>query len=309
MSFRARLLTVGFGGLIGLAASCALLPGGAYLLAALAAAGVVLGVHDRYQRSSPLLRNYPVFGRLHDLMHFAGTFLGVDPPSAPFRPATVQLIRERAKGREVISAFGARGPEHSADILHSMQPADAQRVPSSLSIGGAACKAPFTASYLNISALAFGAISDPAIVASSRAAKLGGFFMNTGEAGLPESFLEGGGALIWQVGTGYFGCRDADGRFDPERFREQASHPAVRAIELKLSQGSKPSKGGLLLADKVTQRIADVCQIPMGKDSVLPASHSAFDSPRGLLEFVERLRRMSGAKPVTSYPHQRPVRQ
>lgn len=300
MSFRGRMLSAGVVGVVALAALCALLPGGGYVFAGLAAFGVGLALHDRYQTTSPLLRNYPVVGRLHDLLHFAGTFLGVDQPSAPFRPATAQLIRERSEGREVVSSFGARVArgEASVDILHSMRPADAARVPQSTSLGGADCRLPFTCSYLNISALAFGAISDPALVALSRGAKLGEFYLNTGEAGVPESFFEGGGNLIWQVGTGYFGCRDSSGLFDPERFREQASHPAIRAIEIKLSQGSKPSKGGLLLADKVTRRIADVCQIPMGQDSILPASHSAFDSPRGLLEFVVRLRTLSGGKPT-----------
>jgi glutamate synthase domain-containing protein 2 len=300
MSFRSRIVSAGLVGFVALGAVCAMLPGGGYAFAGLAAFGIGLALHDRYQRSSPLLRNFPVVGRLHDLLHFAGTFLGVDPPSAPFRAATAELIRERAEGREVVSSFGARVArgEASIDVLHSMRPAEAARVPECTSLGGADCRLPFTCSYLNISALAFGAISDPALVALSRGAKRGEFYLNTGEAGVPESFFEGGGNLVWQVGTGYFGCRDASGLFDPERFRDQASHPAIRAIEIKLSQGSKPSKGGLLLADKVTRRIADVCQIPMGKDSILPASHSAFDSPLGLLEFVARLRALSGGKPI-----------
>jgi glutamate synthase domain-containing protein 2 len=298
MNFGGRVAAAGLLGLFLVCALCAVLPGGHYLLAGIVTLGVAVAIRDRYQTREPLLRNYPLVGRLHGLLHLGGRLLGFAQPTAPYAWALVDLVRERADGKAGVSAFGAQLASPRVAILHSMQPAPLDVIPERIVIGGAACARPYSASYLNISALAFGAISEPAIEALSRGAKAGGFFYNTGEAGLPECFLTGGGDLVWQLGTGYFGCRDRDGRFDESAFRERAALDAIKMIEVKLSQGAKPAKGGFLPGDKVTLRVAEVCQIPAGKDSVLPACHSAFSSPTGLLEFVGRLRDASGGKPV-----------
>jgi glutamate synthase domain-containing protein 2 len=298
MTFGGRVATAGLLGLLLLCALCAMLPGGQYLLAGIAALGVAVALRDRYQTREPLLRNYPLLGRLHGLLHLGGKLLGLGQPMAPYGWALVDLVRERAEGRAGVSAFGAQLTSPEVTVLHAVQPAPLDEVPERIVIGGAACARPYFASYLNISALAFGAISEPAIEALSRGAKAGGFFYNTGEAGLPACFLAGGGDLVWQLGTGYFGCRDRSGRFDEGAFRDKAALDAIKMIEVKLSQGAKPAKGGLLPGEKVTARVAEVCQIPAGKDSILPAHHGAFSSPIGLLELVGRLRDAAGGKPV-----------
>lgn len=298
MTLGTRLFTAGLVGALAVAAACAVLPGGSYILATVAAAAVALAIHDRVQTRDPLLRNYPVVGRLHGGLRLAGNLLGTRQPLAPYSWALADLIHERATGRPGVSAFGAQLASPRIAVLHAMQPAAVERVPERIVIGSSGCARPYSASYLNISALAFGALSERAIEALSRGARDGGFFYNTGEGGLPHSFLAGGGDLVWQISTGYFGCRDRAGRFDEAAFRDRAALPEVKMIEIKLSQGAKPAQGGMLLGAKVTARVAEVCQIPAGEDVVLPACHTAFSSPAGLLEFVARLREASGGKPV-----------
>jgi glutamate synthase domain-containing protein 2 len=165
-------------------------------------------------------------------------------------------------------------------------------------VGGPQCKKPYLASHLNISAMSFGALSNNAILALNRGAKLGGFAHNTGEGGLSPYHLQEGGDVIWQIGTGYFGCRNADGFFDPGAFAERAQHDAVKMIELKISQGAKPGHGGILPAAKVTAEIARIRGVALGRDVISPPAHSAFGTPRELCEFIARLRELSGGKPV-----------
>jgi glutamate synthase domain-containing protein 2 len=289
-------MTAALAGALAVTAACLAVPHGEYALAMIGVATLALAARDYWQRHDPLLRNYPVVGRLHGLLHLAGKLFGLRQPLAPYSWATIELVQERAAGRGPLSAFGAQHPVSGA-LLHAVSPAETEDVPERIVIG-AGCAKPYAASYLNISALAFGAISERAIETLSRGAHAGGFYYNTGEAGLPEAFLQGGGDLVWQLGTGYFGCRDRAGRLDEGAFRERASLPAVKMIEIKLSQGSKPAKGGLLPAEKVTRRVAEVCQISHGQPSVLPATHSAFSTPSGLMELVARLREASGGKPV-----------
>ncbi|MEZ4363994.1 MAG: FMN-binding glutamate synthase family protein [Kofleriaceae bacterium] len=298
MTFGGRLATAGLGGLFVCAALCAALPGGAYVLAGLLSVSLGIAARDRYQSRDPLLRNYPLLGRLHGGLHLAGKLLGWKQPLAPYDWALMELVQDRAEGKGSISAFGAQLPSPRVSLLHAVQPAPMDRVPERIVIGGGQCAQPYSASYLNISALAFGAISERAIEALGRGAKEGDFFYNTGEAGLPDTFLLSGSDLVWQLGTGYFGCRDRSGHYDDGAFREKAALDAVKMIEVKLSQGAKPAKGGLLPGEKVTARVAEVCQIPAGEDSVLPATHSAFSSPVGLLEFLAKLRASAGGKPV-----------
>jgi glutamate synthase domain-containing protein 2 len=298
MTFAGRLAAAGCVGFALLCALCLAVPGGLYALAALLAIAATVALRDRLQTHDPLLRNYPLLGRLHGGLQLAERLLGLRQPLAPFELATVEVVQQRAAGVGVLSAFGVQLRAPQLALLHAVQPAALDDGAHRVVIGDGACAQPYAAAHLNISALAFGAISEPAIEALSAGAGAGGFFYNTGEAGLPEPFLRGGGDLVWQLGTGYFGCRQRDGSFDEAAFRERAQQPQVKMIEVKLSQGSKPAKGGLLPGDKVTLRVAEVCQIPAGQDSVLPATHSAFCSPRGLMEFIERLRQASGGKPV-----------
>ncbi|MBW2396275.1 MAG: FMN-binding glutamate synthase family protein, partial [Deltaproteobacteria bacterium] len=157
---------------------------------------------------------------------------------------------------------------------------------------------PYSSSFFNISAMSFGSLSASAIQALNEGARRGGFAHNTGEGGISRYHEKPGGDLIWQVGTGYFGCRRSDGGFDPERFREAAANEHVRMIELKLSQGAKPGHGGILPGEKVTPEIAEARRIEIGTDCISPASHQAFDGPTGLLEFVSELRSLAGGKPV-----------
>ena len=165
-------------------------------------------------------------------------------------------------------------------------------------VGGADCSKPYSASLLNVSAMSYGSLSPNAILALNGGARAGGFAHNTGEGGLSRYHLEPGGDLVWQIGTGYFGCRDARGRFDPERFAETASTEQVRMIEIKISQGAKPGHGGILPAIKNTPEIAAARGVPVGTLVASPPAHTAFSSPTGLLEFVARLRELSGGKPV-----------
>ena len=152
------------------------------------------------------------------------------------------------------------------------------------------------ASPLNISAMSYGALSSNAIRALNKGAKIGGFSHNTGEGSLSPYHLEAGGDIVWQIGTGYFGCRTEDGNFDPELFKKSATLDSVKMIEIKLSQGAKPGHGGILPAGKLTEEIAKIRHVPMGKDVVSPPGHSAFSTPLELLDFVEQLRELSGGK-------------
>jgi len=164
--------------------------------------------------------------------------------------------------------------------------------------GGDQCTQPYMASPLNISAMSYGALSDNAIRALNKGAKIGGFSHNTGEGSLSPYHLEAGGDIVWQIGTGYFGCRTQDGKFDPELFKETAAIESVKMIEIKLSQGAKPGHGGILPAAKLTEEIAKIRNVPMGKDVDSPPAHTTFNTPVGLLEFVQQLRELSGGKPV-----------
>src|SRR5690606_3207451 len=166
-----------------------------------------------------------------------------------------------------------------------------------ITIGGARCSQPYRASLLNISAMSYGALSGRAVQALNRGASLGGFAHNTGEGGIADQHLEGGD-LIWQVGTGYFGCRTPDGAFDPDAFARQAAREQVKMIELKLSQGAKPGHGGVLPGVKVSEEIARIRLLEPGVTVISPASHDTFDDPIGLMQFIDRLRELAGGKPV-----------
>ncbi|WP_419740123.1 FMN-binding glutamate synthase family protein [Ruegeria sp.] len=219
----------------------------------------------------------------------------------PYNRIVRSLIYSRAKGQVDTQAFGTQYDittvgYHRAN--HSLAPKHVDESEERIMLGGPQCEKPYSASRLNVSAMSFGALSANAIRALNGGAKDGGFAHNTGEGGLSPHHLAEGGDIIWQIGTGYFGCRTPDGGFDKGKFAEKATTDVVKAIEIKLSQGAKPSHGGVLPAAKVDKEIAEIRGVPEHKDVISPPVHSAFDGPTELLEFVQHLREMAGGKPV-----------
>ncbi len=265
-----------------------------------------IGVHDLAQHRHSILRNYPVIGHMRFL--FEGIrpeirqyLIESDQDEEPFSRDDRSLVYQRAKGVEDKRPFGTRQRVYDAGyewLTHSMVPQHITNHDFRVRIGGPDCKKPYDASLYNVSAMSFGALSANAILALNKGAKKGGFAHDTGEGGISRYHRQGGGDLIWEVGSGYFGCRTPDGHFDPEKFRDQAADPQVKMIELKLSQGAKPGHGGVLPASKISPEIAEARGVPMGVDCVSPAAHPEFSTPLGLIEFIGRLRELSDGKPV-----------
>ena len=266
----------------------------------------LLGVYDLVQTRHSITRNYPIAAHFRFLLEgirpeIHQYFIESDIDGRPYNRDQRSLIYERAKNIEGLKPFGTEldvyGDEYEW-LSHSMAPRPKSAEPFRTTVGGPDCKQPYSCSLLNISAMSFGAISPNAIMALNSGAKKGGFYHCTGEGGLSPYHLKPGGDLVWQIGTGYFGCRKDDGTFDPELFREQAVHDAVKMIEIKISQGAKPGHGGVLPAAKITPELAATRKISMGHDCVSPPGHSAFQTPRGLCEYIAQLRDLSGGKPV-----------
>lgn len=267
---------------------------------------VALGVYDLAQTKHTIRRNFPVAGRLRYLFEafrpeLQQYFVESNSSGRPFSRQQRSLVYQRAKNEVDTLPFGteedvyAVGYEWMNHSLCAIHPPDQ---PPRVRIGGPACTQPYDAAVLNVSAMSYGALSRNAILALNRGAKLGGFYHNTGEGGLSPHHLEGGGDICWQVGTGYFGCRDEHGNFDPVRFADKAKNPVIKLIELKLSQGAKPGHGGILPARKVTKEISEIRHVPMGQDVLSPPTHTEFKTPEGLCRFIGRLRELSGGKPV-----------
>ncbi len=278
-------------------------------LAVLFGALLLLAVHDLTQTSHSILRNYPVLGHLRFLLEDVGPELRQyivehNLEGRPFDRDTRSLIYQRAKGALDKKAFGTELDVYQEGhrwLTHSMLPIAPPPDPARslrIRVGEGRCTQPYDASLLNLSAMSFGSLSGRAIRALNEGARAGGFAHNTGEGGVSVHHREPGGDLIWQIGTGYFGCRRRDGGFDPDAYRETAALETVRMIELKLSQGAKPGHGGILPASKVTPEIAAARGIPLGMECQSPPAHQAFDSPIGLLEFLTTLRELAGGKPV-----------
>ncbi len=267
---------------------------------------IALGIYDLLQRKHTILRIYPVVGHLRFIFEYIRPeiqqyFVESDTNGQPVNREFRALVYQRAKGALDTRPFGTvfdvyrNGYEW---VNHSLAPRPVHEKNPRIRFGGPDCSQPYDASPLNISAMSFGALSKNAIMALNKGAKIDGFAHNTGEGGISPYHLEYGGDLIWQIGTGYFGCRNSRGGFDEALFTENARMDVVKMIEIKLSQGAKPGHGGILPAIKLTQEIADIRHVPMGQDVVSPPAHSAFSTPVGLLEFVARLRELSGGKPV-----------
>lgn len=278
---------------------------------------LVLGMIDLLQTHHSLRRNYPVSARFRWLFEWLRPFLRSyivesDLDGRPFSHDERALVYARAKGDVSTHPFGTELDVYSEEyewLAHSIAPSRNAEKYTRVTVGTEQCTRPYQAARLNISAMSFGALGANAIEALNLGAKIGGFYHDTGEGGLSPYHLKHGGDVVWEIGSGYFGCRDKDGNFDPAHFRERASNPSVVMTEIKLSQGAKPGHGGLLPGIKVTAEIAQTRDVPEGQDCLSPAYHTAFSTPRGLLEFAGRMRELSGGKPVgiklcVGYPHE-----
>lgn len=265
-----------------------------------------LGFYDMLQERRAVLRNFPLLGRMRYLLEFIRPeiyqyFVESDTSGVPFDRDQRSLVYQRAKAERDTVPFGTKMNVYEPGyewINHSICPVHNQPQDMRVLIGGKHCSRPYSASLLNISAMSFGSLSQNAILALNQGAKIGNFAHNTGEGGISPYHRDGGGDLIWQIGTGYFGCRNDDGTFSPALFKEEACQDQIRMIELKLSQGAKPGHGGILPAAKLTPEIAAIRKVPLGRDVNSPPGHSAFSTPIQLLEFVQKLRELSGGKPV-----------
>jgi glutamate synthase domain-containing protein 2 len=285
------LLVVFFGSLLG-----------AGLLLPLA----LVGIWDVVQRKHSLYRNYPLIGHLRDFgeqirPQIHQYFIESDTEGKPFDREQRSLVYRRAKNTMDTLPFGTERDVTTVgyeSLNHSIKPASIPEHKRRVTIGNHQCTQPYSSSLLNISAMSFGSLSSAAIRALNKGAQIGGFAHDTGEGGLSPYHLEYGGDIIWEIGTGYFGCRTDSGDFDPEQFAEKAGISQVKMIEIKLSQGAKPGHGGILPAAKISAEIASARGVPVSKDCISPAQHKAFDSPMGLLHFLQRLRELSQGKPV-----------
>jgi len=269
------------------------------------AALTLLGLWDLIQRRHSILRNYPVVGHLRFISEqlrpeIRQYFIESDTDGAPFNRDQRSLVYERAKDVLQENPFGtelaldAIGTEWIAHSIASASPHEGQ---FKVHVGGPQCAQPYEMSLFNVSAMSFGALSSNAIRALNLGARKGEFAHDTGEGGLSKYHLQGGD-LIWEIGSGYFGCRRTDGGFDPDRFKETANRPEVKCVSIKLSQGAKAGVGGVLPGAKVSPEIAAARGVPVGETCISPPSHREFSSPRGLMEFVQRLREMTHGKPI-----------
>lgn len=269
---------------------------------------ILVGGYDLFQKKHSIVRNFPVFGRLRFVMEdlrpkIYQYFVESDTDGTPFNRQNRSVIYQRAKKVDDTRPFGTELNVYESGyewLNHSIAAIDHHKLNKDprVKVGGPQCKQPYEASIYNISAMSFGSLSENAILALNSGAKIDGFAHNTGEGGLSDHHLQPGGDIIWQIGTGYFSCRRADGTFNPDAFAERAVLPQVRMIEIKLSQGAKPGHGGILPAAKVSPEIARIRLVEMGQDVVSPPAHSAFSTPVEMMAFVAKLRELSGGKPI-----------
>ena len=268
--------------------------------------GSAVGWFDLLQTDHAVRKNYPATARIRYLLEsfrpeIRQYFLESDHDEVPFSREQRALVYRRAKSIKGVRPFGTLKNVQQIGhewINHSMQPTKIDSADFRVDIGGDRCTQPYRASVLNISGMSYGALSANAIEALNRGAAEGGFAHTTGEGSISPHHQKYGGDLVWQIASGYFGCRDAAGHFDPEQFADKASDSQVKMIEIKLSQGAKPGHGGMLPGRKVTPIIAETRGIPVGRDCFSPAGHSAFSTPMELMQFVDELRTLSGGKPV-----------
>jgi glutamate synthase domain-containing protein 2 len=275
------------------------------MLAVLGAGLAAVGVHDMRQSRRAILRNYPILGHARYMMEsirpeMRQYFIEDDDDEVPFSRQQRAIVYQRSKSVIETRPFGTERDVYRSDyewINHSMQPLEIHSHDFRVTVGEERLQ-PYSASVFNISAMSFGSLSANAVLALNAGAKRGHFYHDTGEGSISRHHRVHGGDLVWEIGTGYFGCRDDAGCFDPERFAANARDPQVKMIEIKLSQGAKPGQGGLLPAPKVTPEIAEARGVLVGCDVISPPSHSVFDTPLGLMRFITTLRELSDGKPV-----------
>ena len=265
-----------------------------------------LGIYDLFQTRMSILRNYPIIGHLRFLLEYIRPeirqyFIEGDNDQTPFSREQRTLVYSRAKAVPDSIPFGTTldvmAPGYQW-INQSLAPTKLASHDFRIMIGGKDCKQPYNASIFNISAMSFGSLSANAVMALNLGAKKGRFAHDTGEGSISRYHRVHGGDLIWEIGSGYFGCRNQDGSFNAEKYAENALDPQVKMIEIKLSQGAKPGHGGILPGKKVTAEIAAARGVPEGVACISPASHSEFSSPLELMHFVQRLRDLSEGKPI-----------
>lgn len=267
---------------------------------------VALGFRDIFQPRHAIKSNFPILGHFRYILESIRPeinqyFIESNTDGKPFSREERSIVYQRAKKVIDTLPFGTQKNVYQTGhefVAHSLMPSHVNWQDLRVTVGGKECKQPYCASIFNISAMSYGSLSKTAVLALNGGAKLGGFAHNTGEGGLSPYHLEPGGDLIWQIGTGYFGCRNAEGFFDDTNFAQKAVHPNVKMIEIKLSQGAKPGHGGILPAGKVTEEIAQIRGVEMGKDVNSPPAHTAFSNPIELCHFVKKLRDLSGGKPI-----------
>ncbi len=275
-------------------------------VAVAAAALVAWGLVDLLQKHSTLRRNYPLLAHIRYFFETIRPMLRQyivesDNEEVPFSNVQRRIVKQRAKDALDVRPFGTELDTYAERyewLNHSVTPTKIDDHDFRITIGGAQCSKPYSASVFNISAMSFGAISPNAIRALNEGARRGRFYHDTGEGSLSPYHRENGGDICWELGSGYFGACERAGMFSEARFAEKAVLEQVKLIELKLSQGAKPGHGGVLPAPKVTQEIAETRGVPAGEDCISPARHSTFDTPEGLLRFIARLRELSGGKPT-----------
>jgi glutamate synthase domain-containing protein 2 len=273
---------------------------------AIAVALSALGIWDMIQTKHSLRRNYPILANIRFILETVRPeirqyFLESDLDGTPFNRSKRAVVYQRAKAQLDKRPFGTQQDVYGNDfewINHSLAPRPATTADFRVTVGGPQCTQPYSTSLYNISAMSFGSLSANAIRALNKGAKLGQFAHDTGEGGFSRYHREFGGDIVWEIGSGYFGCRDAAGNFSAERFAESAAEPQVKMIEIKLSQGAKPGHGGVLPGPKVSAEIAAARGVPQGVDCISPACHSAFSTPIEMMHFIAKLRELSGGKPV-----------
>jgi glutamate synthase domain-containing protein 2 len=293
---------------------------GGYIVTALfvVCAGLsCLGISDIVQNQHSLKRNYPILANLRFMLEkvrpeIRQYFLESDVDGKPYNRNERAIVYQRAKHQLASRPFGTLHDVYRPEfewLTHSIVPQHIEDQDFRISVGGPQCRAPYSLSLLNVSAMSFGALSANAIMALNKGAKMGGFAHDTGEGAISPHHRKYGGDIIWEIGSGYFGCRTKDGGFDSELFAERATYDQVRMIEIKLSQGAKPGHGGILPAAKVTEEIAATRGVPIGRDCVSPSHHSAFSTPIEMMHFIAKLRELAQGKPVgfklcIGHPHE-----
>jgi len=285
-----------------------LVTGFLYTISILILVLLLIAIFDKFQTRHSLLRNFPLVARFRWIIESLRPFvqqyvLEPDTGGAPIERMFRNIVYQRAKSVRETIPFGTQLDTYRTGyewVGHSISARDLHTIDESprVTIGGPNCKQPYSASVLNISAMSYGSLSKNAILALNRGAKEGNFFHNTGEGGLSPHHLKYGGDIVWQIGTGYFGCRNSQGQFDPDTFKKNALQPSVKMIEIKLSQGAKPGHGGILPANKNTPEIAEIRGVQAYTQVNSPPCHSAFKTPIEMMHFIKDLRELAEGKPI-----------